>query len=360
LRGVTLHQLLRFQPRRNRFAHDAANPLVLDALVVDEVSMVDAALMAHLLEAVDVARTRVVFLGDRDQLPSVDAGAVLADFLRLLAPEDQPPLYSREVLSIARETLPDFSAAAVDAFQVMERAGADPNGASRGRLTDHIVQLTESFRSGDAILKVAATVNSGRAAEILDPAVLPELPATAARGEADVPGDRSWPEAGCYRIAASEREAAAVREAVVLDWVREHFDGDYIRLVRAAAQAPERSGDERPEGARGRPRTESLRNLLSDIFAHINGSRILAIHRRGRSGVAGLNRVAARWLESRLNGDSRAGRSSVGGGRGGLRLFPGIADLDHAQRSSARAVQRRCRRRAESFNPLRSGATRLL
>ncbi|HOX42181.1 MAG TPA: exodeoxyribonuclease V subunit alpha [Myxococcota bacterium] len=79
LEAVTLHRLLGFDPRRpSRFRHDLARPLEADVVVVDEVSMVDLALMAKLLEAVP-PRARLVLLGDPDQLASVQAGCVLAD-----------------------------------------------------------------------------------------------------------------------------------------------------------------------------------------------------------------------------------------------------------------------------------------
>src|SRR5690606_4462523 len=58
--------------------HDADHPLDCDVLVVDEASMIDLALMARLLAALPV-QARLILLGDRDQLASVDAGAVFAD-----------------------------------------------------------------------------------------------------------------------------------------------------------------------------------------------------------------------------------------------------------------------------------------
>jgi len=81
LKGVTLHRLLRFSPSRNTFYYSRANPLALDVVIVDEVSMVDALLLAALVEAIDPAATRLVLVGDKDQLPSVEAGAALADLV---------------------------------------------------------------------------------------------------------------------------------------------------------------------------------------------------------------------------------------------------------------------------------------
>ena len=73
----TLHRLLGTIPDRPRFRHDADHPLPFDVVVVDEASMVDLPLMCKLVEAV-ADGARLVLLGDRDQLPSVEAGDVLA------------------------------------------------------------------------------------------------------------------------------------------------------------------------------------------------------------------------------------------------------------------------------------------
>ena len=74
--AATLHRLLGYLPGRTRFRHGSDNPLPLDVLVVDEASMIDLALMAKLLEAL-APTTRLIMLGDKDQLASVEAGAVM-------------------------------------------------------------------------------------------------------------------------------------------------------------------------------------------------------------------------------------------------------------------------------------------
>tara|TARA_B100000700_G_scaffold255843_1_gene288803 strand:- start:3858 stop:6107 length:2250 start_codon:yes stop_codon:yes gene_type:complete len=74
----TLHRLLGSRPDTRRFRHDRHNPLPLDVLVVDEASMVDVSMMAAMLEALP-PRARLVLLGDKDQLASVEAGSVLGD-----------------------------------------------------------------------------------------------------------------------------------------------------------------------------------------------------------------------------------------------------------------------------------------
>ncbi|QND79342.1 exodeoxyribonuclease V subunit alpha [Pseudoxanthomonas mexicana] len=78
--GTTLHRLLGTIPDSPRFRHDGDNPLPFDVVVVDEASMIDLPLMAKLVDAV-ASGTRLVLLGDPDQLPSVEAGDVLAAIL---------------------------------------------------------------------------------------------------------------------------------------------------------------------------------------------------------------------------------------------------------------------------------------
>jgi exodeoxyribonuclease V alpha subunit len=73
----TLHRLLGGRPESVRFRHDAENPLAADLVIVDEASMVDLPLMCKLVEAIPRG-ARLILLGDRDQLPSVETGDVLA------------------------------------------------------------------------------------------------------------------------------------------------------------------------------------------------------------------------------------------------------------------------------------------
>ena len=75
---TTLHRLLGAKPPSPYFRHDANKPLVYDLVVVDEASMVDLALMSKLLDALKPG-SRLILLGDKDQLASVESGAVLAD-----------------------------------------------------------------------------------------------------------------------------------------------------------------------------------------------------------------------------------------------------------------------------------------
>jgi len=76
----TIHRLLEYGGEENVFARDENNPIEADCLIVDEMSMVDLLLMRGLLRAVELG-TRLILVGDADQLPSVGAGNVLGDIL---------------------------------------------------------------------------------------------------------------------------------------------------------------------------------------------------------------------------------------------------------------------------------------
>ncbi|ANE53862.1 exodeoxyribonuclease V subunit alpha [Methylomonas sp. DH-1] len=80
----TLHRLLGAKPPTPYFRHDAGNPLPYDVVVVDETSMVDLALMSKLVDALKPG-SRLILLGDKDQLASVESGSVLADLSAGLA-----------------------------------------------------------------------------------------------------------------------------------------------------------------------------------------------------------------------------------------------------------------------------------
>lgn len=74
----TLHRLLGYIPNRVGFRHHADNPLPADVVIVDEASMIDISLMTHLFEAVP-PDTRLILLGDKDQLASVETGSIFRD-----------------------------------------------------------------------------------------------------------------------------------------------------------------------------------------------------------------------------------------------------------------------------------------
>lgn len=77
----TIHRLLEFDPKNMQFKRDLENPLPVDAVVVDEASMLDIFLANSLVKAIDPT-AQILLVGDTDQLPSVGPGSVLGDFIR--------------------------------------------------------------------------------------------------------------------------------------------------------------------------------------------------------------------------------------------------------------------------------------
>lgn len=80
IKGSTIHRLLQYSRKSNQFYYNKDNPLTADVLIVDEVSMVDVQMMSQLLSAIKPS-TKLILLGDKNQLPSVEAGAVLTDLI---------------------------------------------------------------------------------------------------------------------------------------------------------------------------------------------------------------------------------------------------------------------------------------
>ncbi|MCL6264272.1 exodeoxyribonuclease V subunit alpha [Craterilacuibacter sp. RT1T] len=141
----TLHRLIALVPGRDAPRYHAGNPLPLDVLVIDEASMVDLTLMHDTVAALP-GHARLILLGDRDQLASVDPGAVLGDVA-------------------ARE------AWCASTLAWLAKAGlAAPGEAGEAQsLSDAVVFLTRSHRFGEksGIGRLARAVNSGNEAAVL-------------------------------------------------------------------------------------------------------------------------------------------------------------------------------------------------
>lgn len=83
LKPATIHRLLGWQKGSPYFKHNVSNPLPYDLVVVDESSMIDVALFAKLLNALKPG-SRIILLGDKDQLASVEAGSLFGDLCKAL------------------------------------------------------------------------------------------------------------------------------------------------------------------------------------------------------------------------------------------------------------------------------------
>jgi exodeoxyribonuclease V alpha subunit len=140
----TLHKLLGSRPDSRRFRHHRHNPLHADLVVVDEASMMDLDMTASLLDALR-PDTRLILLGDKDQLASVEAGAVLGNLCQNADRGD----YSADTIAWLKQACQED----VSAF-----AG---NGTA---LSQHIAMLRVShrFHAASGIGELARAVNLGQ------------------------------------------------------------------------------------------------------------------------------------------------------------------------------------------------------
>jgi exodeoxyribonuclease V alpha subunit len=249
----TLHSLLGARPDSRAFAHHRGNPLDVDVLIVDEASMVHLEMMASLLDALPPTAT-LVLLGDKDQLASVEAGAVLGD----LCHDAQSGNYDEATVAYVRE------AAGEEIPPDYVREG--------GALAQQTVMLRHSRRFGGPIGQLALAVNAGdvdAAAAVLR-----------ARGVQDVEG------AHALRWIEHAQQQHAI--ALALEGYR-----PYLRLLGETAEG----GHE---------------DWVRAVLQRFEAFRILCAVREGEWGVAGLNTAIEQRLDNtgliRRTGDWYVGR----------------------------------------------------
>ena len=145
---TTLHRLLGSLPDSPFFRYTAENPLPVDLVVVDEASMVDVALMAKLIQALPPA-ARLILLGDRDQLASVEAGAVLGDICDTGSVHRFSGDFRRSLAEVMGDSSPPLA------------SEADEEAAPG--LADSIVLLRQSYRFAETsgIARASREINAG-------------------------------------------------------------------------------------------------------------------------------------------------------------------------------------------------------
>ncbi|MAE21429.1 MAG: exodeoxyribonuclease V subunit alpha [Pseudomonas sp.] len=146
--SFTLHRLLGWSPRG--FRYHQARTLPYDCVVVDEASMIDLPMMANLLNALSPA-ARLILLGDRDQLASVEAGSVLADLCDAGHQHGMTPGFSEVIAGLTGQVLDEYTEAPCSPMQ------------------NAMVQLRTShrFSADSGIGALARAVNAGDAANAL-------------------------------------------------------------------------------------------------------------------------------------------------------------------------------------------------
>jgi exodeoxyribonuclease V alpha subunit len=174
----TIHRLLGPLRGSPRFRHGAGNPLPFDTVVVDEASMVDLALMCKLVRALP-PHARLVLIGDKDQLASVEAGAVLGDICGFRE-ATLPAALSRRVEKIAGCSLPAAPRekphpAPIPCIVTLRRN-------YRFRPASGIAALAGAVREGDATRAVALLARGDMEDVVLTPPPPAQRLAAALRG----------------------------------------------------------------------------------------------------------------------------------------------------------------------------------
>ena len=261
----TLHSLLGARPDTRRFAHHAGNPLDVDVLIVDEASMIHLEMMAALLQALPT-KARLILLGDKDQLASVEAGAVLGDLCR----DAQEGNYLPDTLDYAEHVT--GQRLHVD---YMATAAALP-------LAQHTVMLRQSRRFGGPIGQLALAVNDGDAIKAMG------LLADYTRHGI---GAELWTHQG--------GEATAISHMAV------HGRGNVASYTAYAEEL-------------GRWRSDALttedahQQWVRDVLLAFDRFRLLCAVREGDWGVSGLNRAVEAGLQQqgviRKDGEWYSGR----------------------------------------------------
>lgn len=158
----TIHRLLEYIPGEG-FQRNRDNPLLADAVIIDEMSMVDAPLMYALLQAISKG-TRLILVGDRDQLPPVGCGNVFSD---ALASGCLPSCRLTEIFRQAQRSAIVRNAHLINQGRMPVLADRDsdfifeeiPNiDRIRSRLTELVLKEKESLGTSDPLLDVQVLV----------------------------------------------------------------------------------------------------------------------------------------------------------------------------------------------------------
>jgi exodeoxyribonuclease V alpha subunit len=235
--AVTLHRLLGAHRGGSAYRFNAANPLPYDVVVVDETSMVSITLMARLMAALP-SHTRLILIGDPDQLTSVDAGAVLADLVHR-------PVTRSESAFLQRISAADLAPGA---------GGEEPalDGAERAALRRGVVRLRRGRRFDSEISMLAEAVRTGQSEDarevlsaggnvsLLAASDIAEVQAAVVSAGADMITAARGGDAHAalealrrHRVLCAHRDGPAGRErwaALARDWItggKRHFDDYY-------------------------------------------------------------------------------------------------------------------------------------
>jgi exodeoxyribonuclease V alpha subunit len=237
---TTVHRLLGSRPGTRHFRHHAGNPLPLDVLVVDEASMIDLEMMANLLDALP-PHARMVLLGDKDQLASVEAGAVLGDLCRDAEAGMYSPQTQTWLESVSGEDL--------------GKSGLQQGDNVQHALAQQVVMLRHSrrFVAGSGIGQLAKLVNQQQdqdARSLLVHGDYKDLFSLALKGEQDralsrllLDGHGNGPQGYRHYLgvmhAQRPQDLTSIDDPRCIDWARKVLNAfDEFQLLCAVRKGP--------------------------------------------------------------------------------------------------------------------------
>lgn len=269
----TLHALLGARPGTRALQHHAGNPLALDWLFVDEASMVDLPMMAALLQALP-ASARLVLLGDKDQLASVEAGAVLGDICEHAEQGQYSPATARYLHATCGQSLPEQWTA--------------PPIAPPPLLAQATAMLRESRRFGSDIGQLARIVQSGDEHALAQ--ALHHVP----------PPTQAAPDAAAavwWKEPANLDDALQRIQGGSGPWPGYGALADAVRDAPAWPQPPARNGDATQEQGQGQQHWQHQHTAwVWRVLEQLARFRILCATRSGPWGVEGMNALVLQHL----------------------------------------------------------------
>lgn len=288
-RVTTLHRLLRLGGTGRSPGYTRANPLPVDMVVIDEASMVDVEMMATLVEALP-PEARLILLGDKDQLASVEAGAVLADTC-IRAEEghynDETVQWIRDATGV--EVPPSMRD--VEQWTPLDQVITMLRFSHRFSPTGPIAAMADAIRRGDAAaIAEQAQSLAGRT--------------TTSAADSSGPAETTSDEQDQLRVLTVDSTAGTVFRNLA-----EHH-GEYLRFLASAAPetAKGESGATGDTGATPDAGAGPARDIQHDagddarataLLKHYSRFQILCAVREGPWGVLAVNEIVRATLADR-------------------------------------------------------------
>jgi exodeoxyribonuclease V alpha subunit len=260
LTASTIHRLLHYHPTRGTFGRHSENTIPARAIIVDEVSMVGVVLMSQLLQAT-APGTKLILLGDKDQLPSVEAGAVLAN----LVPAGRPAGFSPALQTQLRGIFGDLDM---------------PSGPA----LDCLVVLEENYRSQPRIRAAARAINQQ------DVTIVERLPVVPSTDHVVALLEQ---QGGCWFWPQTSGNVPELRR-LIESWANYQYLGSVAGLG-SYAELVKLCGSIKPAEEIAAGKEENLDRL----FQVLGRARLLTVVRDGPWGCVDINRFLAQQLRPR-------------------------------------------------------------